>query len=249
MQLVDLHCHILPEIDDGAKNIEMSMELLKQEMLSNVVGICLTPHFYNKRMTIEEFIVNRRRVFHALVDSIKKNKVQIALKTGAEVYFTPNLPSLDLRKLAFYGTDYILIELPTNFYPSDIEDVLFEIQQQGFTPIIAHVERYPYVTENPKILYDWVYNGTLAQINASGLIRGGHTAKILQKYIDWRLVHLLCTDAHHPEKRPAHLMAGFDMLPPPTQKQFQKNSIRVFLGKNIDWSHPIKPRYRFGYWD
>lgn len=115
-----------------------------------------------------------------------------------------------------------MIELPTSFHPSGIEDVLFEIQQQGFIPILAHVERYPYVTENPTLLYEWVSGGALAQINASGLIRGGHTAKLLQKYIDWKLVHLLCTDAHHPEKRPARLQAGFETLSPRTQKSFSE---------------------------
>lgn len=101
MQLVDLHCHILPGIDDGAKNIEMSMQLLKQELNSNVAGICFTPHFYYERMTIEEFISNRRKAFSTLVDPIKHNKIQLALKTGAEVYFTPALPSLDRSGCGF----------------------------------------------------------------------------------------------------------------------------------------------------
>lgn len=248
MQLVDLHCHILPGIDDGAKNIEMSMQLLEQEWNNDVVGICFTPHFYYERTTIEDFISNRRKAFSTLVEPIRKNKIRLALKTGAEVYFTPALPSLNLKKLAFYGTNYILIELPTSFHPSGIEDVLFEIQQQGFIPILAHVERYPYVTENPTLLYEWVSGGALAQINASGLIRGGHTAKLLQKYIDWKLVHLLCTDAHHPEKRPARLQAGFETLSPRTQKKFQRNAVRVFLGKDIEPEEAVRPRYRFGHW-
>lgn len=248
MQLVDLHCHILPGIDDGAKNVEMSMQLLEQELRSDVAGICFTPHFYYERTTIDEFVVNRRQAFSMLVEQIKARDIHLALKTGAEVYFTPALPSLDLRKLAIYGTGYILIELPTSFHPSGIEDVLFDIQRQGFIPILAHVERYPYITENPLLLYDWVSSGALAQINASGLIRGGHTAKLLQKYIDWKLVHLLCTDAHHPEKRPAHLKSGFDTLSPRTQKRFQKNSVRVFLGKDLDLEEPVQPHYRFGHW-
>lgn len=249
MQLVDLHCHILPGIDDGAKNIEMSMQLLDQELDSDAAGICFTPHFYYERTSIEEFTANRHKAFVELVEQVKLHKIPLALKAGAEVYFTPALPSLDLKKLAFSGTNYILIELPTSFHPSGIEDVLYDVMQQGFVPILAHVERYPYVTENPTLLYDWVSNGALAQINASGLIRKGHTAKILQKYIDWRLVHLICTDAHHPEKRPAHLKAAFDTLSPRTQKRYQKNAVRVFLGKDIDYEEPIKPRYRFGHWN
>lgn len=248
MQLVDLHCHILPGIDDGAKDTDMSMQLLEQELASNVAGICFTPHFYYERTTLDEFLAKRHAAFVRLLEHVKQNQLQLALKSGAEVYFTPALPSLDLKRLAIYGTNYILIELPTSFHPSGIEDLLYDIQQQGFIPILAHVERYPYVTENPLLLYDWVTNGALAQINASGLIRGGHTAKLLQKYIDWKLVHLLCTDAHHPDKRPAQLKAAFDTLSPRTQKRFQKNSVRVFLGKEIDEEEPVQPRYRFGRW-
>ncbi|HJG28686.1 MAG TPA: capsular biosynthesis protein [Subdoligranulum variabile] len=248
MQLVDLHCHILPGIDDGAKDIDVSMQLLQQEMRDDVVGICFTPHFYYERNTVEAFVANRKQAFSAVTDQIKRNGFRIAVKTGAEVYFTPALPSLNLKKLAFYGTNYILIELPTTFHPSGIEDVLYEVQQQGYTPILAHVERYPYVTENPGLLYDWVSSGSLAQINASGLIRNGHTAKLLQKYIDWNMVHLLCTDAHHPEKRPAQLGAAFSTLPTSVQKHFQKNAIDIFLGNDVHPPEPVQPRYRFGHW-
>ena len=248
MQLIDLPCHILPGIDDGAKNIDVSMQLLQQELRDNVAGICFTPHFYYERTTVDEFVANRRQAFSAVAGLLKRSGMNLAVKTGAEVYFTPALPSLDLKKLAFYGTDYILIELPTTFHPSGIEDLLYEVQQQGYIPILAHVERYPYVTENPSLLYDWVSGGALAQINASGLIRNGHTAKVLQKYIDWNLVHLLCTDAHHPENRPAQLKAGFDALAPKVQKQFQQNAINVFLGNDVRQWEPVRPRYRFGRW-
>lgn len=248
MQLIDLHCHILPGIDDGAKNIDVSMQLLQQELDSKVAGICFTPHFYYERMTLEEFTANRHKAFSQLAQHIRPLGLQLALKTGAEVYFTPALLSLDLRKLAIYDTDYLLIELPTSFHPTGIEDLLFEVQQQGFIPILAHVERYPYVTENPTLLYDWVSGGALAQINASGLIRAGYTAKLLQKYIDWNLVHLLCSDAHHPEKRPANLGAGFAALPQKVQNRFQENAVNVFLGNDIHPEDPIKPKYRFGHW-
>lgn len=248
MQLIDLHCHILPGIDDGAKNTDVSMQLLEQERNSGVVGICFTPHFYYERISIDEFLANRHQAFSLLKEKIQASGLKMAFKTGAEVYFTPALPSLDLKKLAIYGTNYLLLELPTSFHPSGIEELLYEIQQRGYTPILAHVERYPYVCENPSLLYEWVSGGALAQINASGLIRNGHTAKLLDKFIGWNLVHLLCTDAHHPEKRPAQLKAGFDTLPVDVQNYFQKNAINVFLGDDVQLKDPIKPKYRFGRW-
>ena len=73
-------------------------------------------------------------------------------------------------------------------HPPGIDETLYAIRAQGYTPILAHVERYPFVTEDPTLLYNWVCDGCLAQINATGLIRDGHTAKWLHKLIEWNLV-------------------------------------------------------------
>ena len=118
----------------------------------------------------------------------------------------------------------------------------------GYTPILAHVERYPYVTEDPTLLYRWVAGGALAQINAAGLIRGGHTAKLLIRYIGWNLVHFISTDAHNMATRPVNLRAGFEALPAPAAYAFRKNAVRAFLGRQIEPPEPQEPRYRFGRW-
>ena len=90
--------------------------------------------------------------------------------------------------------------------------------------------------------------GALAQVNAAGLIRGGHTAKLLHKYLHWNLVHLLATDAHHPERRPVNLRAGYEALPEKTAARLRQNGIQVFLGRDVDPGEPIEPKFRFGRW-
>lgn len=178
--LVDLHCHLLPGIDDGAKDIGMTLALLRQELADGAAGLVFTPHFYYERTTLEEFAAKRKAALRQTAEAVRREGLPLAAKAGAEVYYTPVLPTLDLSQLCFAGTRYLLIELPTTFHPSGIEDTLYAVQQQGYTPILAHVERYPYVTEDPTLLYRWVAAGALAQVNAAGLIRGGHTAKLLQ---------------------------------------------------------------------
>ena len=127
-------------------------------------------------------------------------------------------------------------------------ETLYAIRAQGYTPILAHVERYPFVTEDPTLLYNWVCDGCLAQINATGLIRDGHTAKWLHKLIEWNLVHILCSDCHHPVKRPPNLAEGFAHLPDKVARRMQRNAIDIYLGDDLRPPEPTKPVYRFGRW-
>lgn len=246
--LVDLHCHILPGIDDGARDLDMSMALIRKELQDGAAGIVFTPHFHYERITVEKFVEQRKAAFRQVSAAVRAEGLPLAAKLGAEVFYSTALPSLDLRKLAFAGTNYILIEFPTTMQPPGIDETLYAIRAQGYTPILAHVERYPFVTEDPTLLYNWVSDGCLAQINATGLIRDGHTAHWLHKLIEWNLVHLLSSDCHHPAKRPPNLKDGFDHLPPKVAAQMRKNAIRVYLGDEIDPPEPQLPKYRFGRW-
>ena len=247
-QLVDLHCHILPGIDDGAKNLDVSMSSIQKEMEDGVVGIVFTPHFHYERITLDAFVQQRKMAYRSVVAQLAERKLPLAVKLGAEVYFTTALASLDLSKLASAGSRYILIEFPTSIHPGGIEDTLFAVQNRGYTPILAHVERYPYVTEDPTLLYRWVSSGALAQINASGLVRSGHTAKWLHKLLDWNLVHLMCSDCHSVTTRPPNLKDGMAQISSSTAKLLQKNAIDVYLNKEISIKEPIEPKFRFGRW-
>ena len=174
--LVELHCHILPGIDDGAKDLDMSMSLIRKELQDGAAGIVFTPHFHYERISVEQFTARRKAAFLQVSAACRAEGLRLAGKMGAEVFYSPALPSLDLRQLAFAGSNYILIEFPTTMHPPGIDETLYAIRAQGYTPILAHVERYPFVTEDPTLLYNWVCDGCLAQINATGLIRDGHTA-------------------------------------------------------------------------
>ena len=246
--LVELHCHILPGIDDGARDLDMSMSLMRREVSDGVVGVVFTPHFHYERITVEKFVELRKAAFRQVAAAVRTEGLRVAGKLGAVVYYSTALPSLDLSKLAFADTSYILIEFPTTIQPPGIDETLFAIRAQGYTPILAHVERYPFVTEDPTLLYNWVNAGCLAQINATGLIREGHTSRWLHKLLDWNLVHLLSSDCHHPEKRPPNLREGFDHLPPAVARRLQKNAIEVYLGNEFRVPDPTEPKYRFGHW-
>ena len=246
--LVELHCHILPGIDDGAKDLDMSMSLIRKELQDGAVGIVFTPHFHYERISVEQFTARRKAAFLQVSAACRAEGLRLAGKMGAEVFYSTALPSLDLRQLAFAGSNYILIEFPPTMHPPGIDETLYAIRAQGYTPILAHVERYPFVTEDPTLLYNWVCDGGLAQINATGLIRDGHTAKWLHKLIEWNLVHILCSDCHHPVKRPPNLAEGFAHLPDKVARRMQRNAIDIYLGDDLRPPEPTKPVYRFGHW-
>ncbi len=250
--MTDLHCHILPGIDDGAKNVEISLELLHSEMQSGVRNIALTSHFNSERITVEDFLARRRAAYDVLQTALESQPMDIQFKLGAEVYFSPKLCELEIEKLCMEGTAYLLIELPTSHRPHFIRETFSNLQARGIIPIVAHVERYPYVMENPQLLYQWIAAGAYAQINASSLLKGGKTAKQLLQFIRWDLVHVVATDTHSMDKRPPRLGEAMDYitskLGADTAEMLKENSDALFNDLELDSSDPHMPKKFLGMW-
>ena len=209
--MTDLHCHILPGIDDGAKDTAVSLELLHREYEDGVRNIAFTSHFNSERTTVEAFTVKRQAAFEQLTAALEGQPMQFDFKLGAEVFFSPGLCELDTRALCMGDTAYLLLEFPTTHKPHFIRQTLYNLQQQGIVPLIAHIERYPYVLEDPTLLYDWVAAGAYAQINAGALLEP-KLCKKLCKFIQWGLVHVISTDTHSPDKRPPRMAQGVQQL-------------------------------------
>ena len=209
--MTDLHCHILPGMDDGAKDTAVSLELLRREYEDGVRNIAFTSHFNSERTTVEAFTVKRQAAFEQLTAALEGQPMQFDFKLGAEVFFSPGLCELDTRALCMGDTAYLLLEFPTTHKPHFIRQTLYNLQQQGIVPLIAHIERYPYVLEDPTLLYDWVAAGAYAQINAGALLEP-KLCKKLCKFIQWGLVHVISTDTHSPDKRPPRMAQGVQQL-------------------------------------
>ena len=209
--MTDLHCHILPGIDDGAKDTTVSLELLRREYEDGVRNIAFTSHFNSERTTVEAFTAKRQAAFEQLTAALEGQPMQFDFKLGAEVFFSPGLCELDTRALCMGDTAYLLLEFPTTHKPHFIRQTLYNLQQQGIVPLIAHIERYPYVLEDPTLLYDWVAAGAYAQINAGALLEP-KLCKKLCKFIQWGLVHVISTDTHSPDKRPPRMAQGVQQL-------------------------------------
>ena len=124
--MTDLHTHILPEFDDGAENMETALQMLREAKAGGVDRLALTSHFYPQREEFPCYIERRQAAFEALASQWDHNTMP-QLKLGAEVRYTPALVQMDLRQLTIGESDYMLLELPTDFVPAHVEHVAVEV--------------------------------------------------------------------------------------------------------------------------
>lgn len=232
MTYYDMHTHILPGIDDGAKDIERSMELIHCHLENGVTNIALTPHFYTNQESIEDFIKKREAAFMLLKKNLPES-VQVCL--GAEVYVTSYLfNNRDLSMLCYGNSKYILTEFPYQMsYDDRFTDMLFKIQNNyGLIPVIPHIERFPNLFNDLNAMEELVYSGVKIQTNASSFKGFTQKRKILKR-IDRGLIHILGTDAHSMERGDPNLYLNAcsliaEKLGKQKVQEMQENALEIF---------------------
>lgn len=210
MGYIDIHSHILPGIDDGAKTVEEAIELLEQEKNDGITSIICTPHFYPEIDTLEAHTEKCQEAFSVLKASIEYKELP-NIYLGHEVqYFAGISKCQSLDKLCFTGTNILLLELP--FLSPLSEYMLREVKSierdLGITVILAHIERYSRDRHFKKLL-KLVESGVVsAQINADSVINPD-TQKTVLKLIKRGLVSYIASDAHSPSLRPVLIDKAF----------------------------------------
>lgn len=137
--MIDFHCHVLFGIDDGAKSLEESIQILSELKKQNVSKVVATPHFVADFMQTDEFLLKREEAFL----KIKEKACDIEILQGAEVLLVPELFGFaDLEKLCIENTVTLLLEMPFGPWQQWMFDLIDEIKKRGITPVIAHAERY-----------------------------------------------------------------------------------------------------------
>jgi protein-tyrosine phosphatase len=202
--MVDLHSHILPDIDDGAKDLDEAVSLIKMELSCGIDTIVATPHFDFEHDHIEEFLLKRQNALKSLKNTLTLMDIDVKISEGAEVYLSPRILEDKLKnQLCYAGTNYMLVELPMVSFPEWIPQVLYQLKLEGITPVIAHVERYPYIQKHPDILYDIVNAGSITQVNAASLVLDSHKMRnIIFNFMKHNLIHIIASDAHSVNHRP-----------------------------------------------
>lgn len=193
--MIDIHTHVLPNIDDGAEDISVSAELLRLAVNQGVKEIVFTPHYYGKN-TVEEFIAQRNAAMDKIRDTLPNG---MKARMGAEVLLTGVNDPTDERlcSLAIEGTKCVLVEFP---YAGKISQRLFDrladfVSETGYSPIVAHIERYEEILQNPAIASWLAKLGCFIQVNTSAFI-DKRSRRFVFALLKHGLVHCVGTDAH-----------------------------------------------------
>lgn len=211
MEVIDFHSHVLPGIDDGSKNVETSMEILRRSKASGVDIMVATPHFYADCDRIERFIEKRTGAYQKIKTQLGKDTPQILL--GAEVAFFEGMDQAEkIDQLTINGSRLMLLEMPFRVWrQTDIDQVRNLIEQRNFSLIIAHLERFMKTAGNKKYIEELMSLSVTIQINAESL-SDWRQAHALIKMFKKGQVHILGSDCHGIHHRPPNLMEGRQVL-------------------------------------
>lgn len=207
--MIDLHTHFLPKIDDGAKNVEESAAMLRSAALQGVRICVATPHaVIHKNSDIRRFLA-RRASAHASVESrIARAPFDFPkIIMGAEVYLDNNINQYDgIEGLCIENTRAMLIEFPVeNGFDSRSEECLYELSRGGITPVIAHIDRYPFAEDLLRALNDI---NAVYQINASVLATFGGR-RLLKRLMKYNAAYVFSSDMHNMTQRPCNMLAAY----------------------------------------
>ncbi|OHR74238.1 tyrosine protein phosphatase [Bacillus sp. HMSC76G11] len=224
--MIDIHSHILPKVDDGADSFEEAIQIAKSAVNEGITTIIATPHHQNgKYINEKQNIIKKVEELNLLLN---KENVPLTVLPGQETRLHGELLS-ELKNdliLPLNHTNYVFIELPSGHVPRYTEQMLFDIQMKGLTPIIVHPERNSEIIENPELLYKLVSKGALTQITASSIT--GHFGKNIKKFtlqlIEAQLTHFLASDVHSLKNRPFRMSNGYDVL----NNEFGRDAVYLF---------------------
>ena len=215
MKIVDFHSHILPGIDDGSKDVQMSLAMLEKMQAYGTTTVCATPHYYARHRSIDSFLERRERAFEVLKADIEQNAPHlkdIEIRCGAEVAFYSGIAKeQNIERLCIEGTNTLLLEMPftewSDFEINTVADLCFS---NRINVVIAHIERYYGFTS--EMMIDQLMDlPVYVQINAESIIPMFGRKKWLEMFRQKR-AHLLGSDAHNLTDRAPNLGAARDII-------------------------------------
>lgn len=221
-QMVDLHCHILPGIDDGAQTVTDSLAMAQQAVSEGIHTVVATPHHQNGK-----YVNERTPIIHhvkQLNDELQQHNIPLTILPGQEVrLYGDLLEDYEAGKIVTLNetNKYIFIEFPSNHVPRYAEQLLYELRVKGMIPIIVHPERNAELIERPDKLYNLVNKGALTQVTAGSLL--GKFGKKIKKFslqlVEHNLTHMVASDAHNTTSRGFHLAESYELI----EKEFGMN--------------------------
>ena len=231
--MIDIHCHILPEVDDGSRSLNESIEMAMIAKEQGITKIVNTSHYHpDFRYKKGEELLKELEDFNNV---LKENMIDIEVVIGNEIYYTKDLIK-EIDELDFYtlnNSRYILIELPPTNFPKDLCNIVYELKEKNYIPVFAHVERYREVQENPELIYEVINAGAIIQVNSHSIL--GKSGKELQKVcntlLNRNMVHVVGTDAHSSKRRTPIFLDAYKYV---SEKYSKEMADDLFIKNNND---------------
>ena len=209
--MIDIHSHILPGLDDGARSWDMTLEMCRLAIRDGITHIVATPHADDK------YAYSRDHVREVIGELDAKIGEQLALSIGCDFHLSyENIEDAIIHPhhYTISAKQYLLVELSDYGIPPQVSDGLFKLQAAGVVPIITHPERNAILQRRPERVLEWVDAGCLVQVTASAITGfWGDTAKRVAMWLlDHAAVHVLASDAHDDKNRPPILSEARDAV-------------------------------------
>jgi protein-tyrosine phosphatase len=203
--MIDLHTHILPDWDDGAKSWVDAVKMCRMALEDGIAGIVLTPHFHRLTKYGDDFNILNEKM-NLFLDKVEGRG--LAFFRGAEVFVHHEIKEESKnKKLTINGGNYLFVEFPTETIIPGVKDFIYDLMLGGIIPIISHPERNAVFAARPDLLYDLIQMGCLGQVTAMSITGsfGPEIKKTAKLFLKHNLVHVIASDAHDAERRPPKL--------------------------------------------
>lgn len=199
--MIDVHNHLIPGVDDGSRSVDESLLMIEQFIKTGYTGAIVTSHYDSGRYYVTGDMV--REGISRLEQALKERRLDFTLYPGNEIQLDLKTKE-DLksdRMLSLNNSRYLLLEWPMFSKPHYAENLIYQLNLEGYIGVIAHPERYRYVREDPDFLLDFIKSGCLVQLNLRSLSEPGSVGETAEELLERNMVHLVGTDAHQSKWR------------------------------------------------
>lgn len=245
--MIDFHTHILPNIDDGSRNIEETFNLIKEAKAAGFEAIILTSHYIENYY--ETNVPEREVWLNAISENLQNKGIDINLYLGNEIYIADNIMQLleQGKACTINNSSYVLFEMPLNVEPMNLYDVIYSLLENKLIPILAHPERYSFIQKEPELVFDLIEKGVLMQANYGSIVGqyGEKAEVIVRKLLENNMIHFLGSDVHRQKtiyKRIPEALNEIEEIvgSAKLEELTTTNPILVLSNKKIDIDPPIE---------
>jgi len=238
-RMVDIHCHLLPGLDDGPDSLEEALAMAEMAIADGITHVIATPHA-NDRYRFDPHLVDQHR--NELRTYLGE---RLMLATGCDFHLSlENLEDLNVQptRYTLNQKNYLLVEFADFAIPPTIEETLYQLQLARLSPIITHPERNGLIQAQPERLYRWVHQGCYVQVTAQSLLGrfGTKAQRLVRAWLDEDRIHFFASDAHNLTSRPLRLRETYDAVMKRRGKEvanalFHDNPLAAFEGRPLPY--------------